>query len=175
MDEKRFTRHWVAIVTVYLAVLLDGALSHVLGQWIMRPTYTGVPQLTLLSLVLVVIFVPQETWTMAIAIGAGLITDCFYTGILGVNTFIIPLIVFVVMQVRPIIPRKWLFVWAVCVIAETLQEVANYVVALMLGSTTASVGALISEHIAPGLTVNIILFAIIYYALSRLLVKLTQD
>ncbi|WP_462400747.1 rod shape-determining protein MreD [Lacticaseibacillus pantheris] len=175
MDEKKFTRHWVAIATVYLAVLLDGALAHVLGQWIMRATYTGVPQLTLLSLVLVVVFVPQENWVMPIAIGAGLITDFFYTGILGVNTFILPLIVFLVTQVRPIVPRRWLFVWAVFVIAVTISEVASYVVAMMLGSTTASVGALITQHIAPGLTVNIILFAIMYYGLSRLLVKLTQD
>jgi rod shape-determining protein MreD len=80
-----------------------------------------------------------------------------------------------VTQVRPIVPRRWLFVWAVFVIAVTISEVASYVVAMMLGSTTASVGALITQHIAPGLTVNIILFAIMYYGLSRLLVKLTQD
>ncbi|WP_263849721.1 hypothetical protein [Lacticaseibacillus pantheris] len=37
MDEKKFTRHWVAIATVYLAVLLDGAVAHVLVSGLCGP------------------------------------------------------------------------------------------------------------------------------------------
>ena len=111
LNEKHFTGHWWIISILLLLLLIDGSLASVLAQWIMRPSFMGTPQLTLLGLVMVTLLVPEEKYTTWIAALIGLIFDSFYTGILGVNALLFALVIYIVRQIRPCIPHTAVFVW----------------------------------------------------------------
>ncbi len=175
VNEKPFTRHWLAFVVLLLALCLDGSLSHVLGQWTMMPMNTGVPQLTLLAFVLIGVFVPRESWLLGWSVLFGLIYDSYYTGILGVHAFIFPALVYLMLMIRPYIPRTWPFVLALYVILLTVSGVMNYVFAIFINETTIDVLQMVAQHLGPSFEINLILFAILYYPCSRLLVKLSTD
>ncbi|WP_262314729.1 rod shape-determining protein MreD [Lacticaseibacillus parakribbianus] len=162
---------WVALVLA-VALLLDGTLAQVLAQWLMVPAFTGVPQLTLMALVMIALVLPDEAYIVAIAAVVGLIADSFYTGMLGVNLLLWPLLVYVVRQIEPLIPKTALYVGAVVILTLITYIVANYFVARFLGATSVGLIPLIARHVGPGLTVNLILFALVYAPLARLLKSL---
>lgn len=174
-DDKPFTRHWVAFVFLLVAMILDGAVTHTVSRWMMSPTNTAVPQITLLMLVLITLFVPRESWIVVWAAIFGFIFDMYFSGVIGVYTMIFPLIIFLVSQSREYVPRTWPFVLAVFILAETARMFLDYTVAVVLSATQTSFLDMITQHLAPGLALNMLLFAILYYPCSRLLVKLTRE
>ena len=175
ITEKKFRGHGWIILLLFVCLLIDGTLTQTLAQFIMTGTFYGVPHLTLMALVMTALLLPEEVYIVPIAIGFGLIFDSYYTGMLGVNTLLWPLIVYVVRQVAPVIPKKPFYLGSVMVIVLTVTAVADYAINQFLGVANGSVIILIANHIGPGLMVNVILFAIAYLPLHRILINLRID
>ncbi|QVI35732.1 rod shape-determining protein MreD [Lacticaseibacillus chiayiensis] len=175
LNEKHFTGHWWIISILLLLLLIDGSLASVLAQWIMQPSFMGIPQLTLLGLVMVTLLVPEEKYTTWIGALIGLVFDSFYTGILGVNALLFALVIYIVRQIRPYIPHTAVFVGMVYIIALLLYSIANYFVNHFIGYGNSGVVTLIANHLGPGLTVNLILFVIVYGPLHRVLINLAEE
>ncbi|WP_225047134.1 rod shape-determining protein MreD [Lacticaseibacillus kribbianus] len=165
---------WVALVLI-VALLLDGTLTQVFAQWLMTPLFTGVPQVTLIALVMIALILPDEAYIVAIAAVLGLIADSFYTGMLGVDLLLWPLLIYVVRQIQPLIPQTVLYVGAVVILTLTAYLVANYFVARFLGATSVGFVTLVANHVGPGLTVNLVLFALVYAPLGKLLRSLRLE
>ncbi|MFD1483706.1 rod shape-determining protein MreD [Lacticaseibacillus baoqingensis] len=176
METKhRFTKHgWIALI-LFVALLLDGVLSLVLGQWLLTPQFSGVPQLTLITLLMIVLFLPEEPYVVLFAVGFGLLFDVVYTGILGITALLWPLIVYIAVQLRGFVPRSPLFVGALVVIAVTMFTVFDDMMNRLIGYGTGSLVTLISVHLGPALLVNVIGFAIVYLPLSRILINLKRS
>lgn len=174
MNEKPYTKHWVAAVYLFVMMLLDGTLTQVLATWSSSAAGPGIPQVLLMGLIFVAIFVPDENWVVPMAIIMGLLMDMFYTGIVGVNTFILPIITYCVRQLRPYIAHTSVVTWGVFIISVAVQMYGEYVLLHFMGQVDVSTKLMITQHLAPSLTVNIILFVILYFPCTRLLVKLTQ-
>ena len=85
------------------------------------------------------------------------------------------LVIYVVRQIRPYIPHTPIFVGMVYIIALLLYGVASYAANHFIGYGSASVVMLIANHLGPGLTVNLILFVIVYGPLHRLLMNLAEE
>ncbi|WP_179395251.1 rod shape-determining protein MreD [Lacticaseibacillus absianus] len=174
-NDKPFTGHgWVALILL-VALLLDGTLTQVFAQWVMTPAVTGVPQLTLIALLMITLQLPDEAYIVAIAGVVGLVFDSFYTGMLGVHMLLWPLLVYVVRQIEPLVPRTALYVGSVVIIGLTAYLAAYYFVSRFLGSTTATPIDLIAHHIGPGLGINLVLFALSYAPLTHLLARLKPE
>ncbi|WP_125703078.1 rod shape-determining protein MreD [Lacticaseibacillus daqingensis] len=174
-NDKPFTGHgWVALILL-VAMLLDGTLSQVLAQWLMTPTFTGVPQLTLIALLMIALALPEEDNIVIIAGVTGLVFDSFYTGMLGVHMLLWPLLVYVIRQLAPLVPRGALYVGSVVIIALTVYLGAYYFVSRFLGFTAAAPVDLIAHHMGPGLAVNLVLFAVIYAPMMQVLNRLRPD
>lgn len=175
LNEKHFTGHWWIVLLLLLLMLIDGSLASVLAQWIMRPNFMGTPQLTLLGLIMITLFVPEEKYITWIAAIIGLLFDTFYTGILGVNALLFPLVIYTIRQIRPYIPRTPVFVGMVYIIGLLLYGIANYIMNRFIGFGTGNVVMLIANHLGHGLTVNLALFVIVYGPLHRLLDNLAEE
>ncbi|WP_390408264.1 rod shape-determining protein MreD [Lacticaseibacillus jixiensis] len=173
--EHPFTKHWLVGLILFAALLLDGVLSLVLGQWLMTAQFVGVPELTLMTMLMMVVFVPDEHYIVWFAVGFGLLFDVMYTGVLGVNALIWPLIIYIAKVLREYIPRSPLFVAALVVIAVTLYGIANYAMNQLIGYANSNVANLIAVHLGPTLLVNLVGFAIVYLPLSRLLINLKRS
>ncbi|MCI1985988.1 MAG: rod shape-determining protein MreD [Lactobacillus sp.] len=173
--EHPFTGHgWIALL-LFVALLLDGVLSLVLGQWLLTPQFSGVPQLTLITLLMIVIFLPEEQYVVVFAVGFGLLFDVVYTGILGITALLWPVIVYIAVQLRRYIPRSPLFVGALVVIAVTLFVAFNDVLNQLIGYGTSAFVLLVTAHLGPALLVNVVGFAIVYLPLSRILINLKRS
>ncbi len=173
--QRPFTGHGWVVLLLFVALLLDGVLSLVLGQWLLTAHFSGVPQLTLITMLMVVIFLPEENYIVLEAVAFGLVFDIIYTGILGINALIWPLIVYIAVQLRQFVPKSPLFVGALVVIAVTIFSVANYALNQMIGYGPDSIVLLVSAHLGPSLLVNLVCFAIVYLPLSRLLINLRRS
>lgn len=173
MDTERpYTGHgWIALL-LFVTLLLDGALAQWLGQWLMQPTFMATPQLTLMTLVMLAIMVPKEKYLVYFAIVAGLLFDSFYTGMLGINTLLWPLMVFLVQLLRPYVPQTPLYLAVVQIICLTAHALADYLLNRFTGYGNVGITTLITVHLAPGLLVNLVMFAIGYLPLRRLLINL---
>ncbi len=121
------------------------------------------------------VFVPEEKYITWIAAIIGLLFDTFYTGILGVNALLFPLVIYTIRQIRPYIPRTPVFVGMVYIIGLLLYGIANYIMNRFIGFGTGNVVMLIANHLGPGLTVNLALFVIVYGPLHRLLDNLAEE
>ncbi|WP_407891708.1 rod shape-determining protein MreD [Lacticaseibacillus sp. N501-2] len=176
MQTKRpFTGHGWVLLILFVALLLDGVLSLVLGQWLLTPQFSGVPELTLIALLMTVIFLPDEQYIVWYAVGFGLLFDMIYTGIIGINALIWPLIVYIAVQLRQFVPKSPLFVGALVVIAVTIFCLANDVMNEFIGFGTTNFVTLVAVHMGPSLLVNLVGFAIVYLPLSRLLINLKRS
>ncbi|WP_461213490.1 rod shape-determining protein MreD [Lacticaseibacillus sp. GG6-2] len=173
--QRPFTGHGWVVLLLFVALLLDGVLSLVLGQWLLTAQFSGVPQLTLITMLMVVIFLPEEKYIVVYAVAFGLLFDIVYTGILGVNALIWPLIVYIAVQLRGFVPRAPLFVGSLVVISVTIFSVANYAMNELIGYGPDSITQLVAVHLGPSLVVNLIGFAIVYLPLSRLLINLRRS
>lgn len=174
-SEKSFSGHgWVALI-LFVALLADGTLTQLFAQFIMKPTFTAVPQLTLLALVMITLFLPEERYIVPIAAVTGLIFDSFYTGMLGIMALIWPLLIYILHSLRDNVPHSPLYVGAVVVITLTADEFAEYAMSRFIGYGTTNVTTLIASHLGPGLLINIVIFALGYLPLSRLLINLNRS
>ncbi len=174
MNDKPFTRHWVSAIFLFIALLLDGTLMQVLSTWSSRISGPGAPQILLMVLVLIAIFVPDESWVVPMALVFGLLMDMFYTGVIGVSALVLPLITYCVRQLRPYVAHTGIVTWAIFIIAMSSRLFGEYALMSVMSLTNLSFVDMVTQAWAPGLTVNVILFIIIYYPCTRLLVKLTQ-
>ncbi|MCG4281402.1 rod shape-determining protein MreD [Lacticaseibacillus saniviri] len=172
--QKPFQKHWIAPVFLLVAMIVDGVISQVFAQWLLHPNYTAVPELTLLMLVMLTILLPDENWMVAIAAITGLVFDSFYTGILGINALLMPLVVYVVQQLTPYIFRSALFIGIMDIITLTLFSSADFVMNSFLGYTDVGFTTFIAQHLGPNLLLNMILFVLVYWPLSRLLINLSK-
>ncbi|MFD1393010.1 rod shape-determining protein MreD [Lacticaseibacillus jixianensis] len=175
LEDKKFTRHGWVLLLLAATLLLDGVIAQVGAQFVMAPTFTGVPQLTLIALIMTTLLLPEEEYIVPIAALFGLIFDSYYTGMLGVNTMLWPLLVYVVRQLSPVVPKSAFYIGAVVVIVLTLFTFANYAVSRFWGFAQVDATVLIASHVGPSLIVNLILFAAAYLPLRRILINLRID
>lgn len=175
MNDKPFTKHWLSAIFLLIAFFLDGSLMQSLGQFLLRGPYVALPQMLTLGFVLLALFVRQETWLVPFAILFGLFVDSYYSGILGVETLILPLVVYFIVILRDYLPATWPFALGLFIIALMAQSLLDYAIAALMNVTTISLTTFIVQHVGPTFNLNVILFAISYYPCTRLLVKLETE
>ncbi|MFD1441895.1 MULTISPECIES: rod shape-determining protein MreD [Lacticaseibacillus] len=175
LKDKKFTKHGWVLLLLLVTLLLDGVIAQVFAQFVMSPTFTGVPQLTLIALIMATLLLPEEEYIVAIAAVFGLIFDSYYTGMLGVNALLWPLLVYVVRQLGPVVPKSPFYIGALVVIVLTLFTLANYAVNRFLGFAQVTATTLIANHLGPSLIVNLVIFALAYLPLRQILINLRID
>ena len=175
LKDKKFTKHGWVLLLLLVTLLLDGVIAQVFAQFVMSPTFTGVPQLTLIALIMTTLLLPEEEYIVAIAAVFGLIFDSYYTGMLGVNALLWPLLVYVVRQLGPVVPKSPFYIGALVVIVLTLFTLANYAVNRFLGFAQVTATTLIANHLGPSLIVNLVIFALAYLPLRQILISLRID
>ena len=165
------------LIPIYLLVAfyLDGAISSLGEQWLYTPDHTLISRLPMLMFIMVAFVLPEETNLSWYAVGIGLLYDLYYTGMIGMYLFVLPLIIYIVRYLKQYIPDSPFFIGLVDVICLTLLEASIYIMNRLVNLTSMTPVDFISNVLAPTIALNLVFFIFLYLPLKKLLLKLKSE
>ncbi|GEL15815.1 rod shape-determining protein MreD [Pediococcus cellicola] len=153
----------------FLALFLDGSINLVFSKALFAYPYSMVSNLTILWMILAIFFegetkLPIATW----AAGVGLVFDWYYTGVFGVNMFILPVLVIIVQWVKVFFKPTFLSILLTFFLTLTLYESAFYIVFSLVHYTTVASAEFVAYNLAPTLALNLCFFVLLYLPIKSL-------
>jgi rod shape-determining protein MreD len=162
---------WLHIVLVLIAVLLDGSLALYGAQVLFKTPMSASPFLTIIVLMMPVIAgVRSQLSNMTlygIAMGAGLLFDLYYNGVIGIAMIGFPLTVWISTLVQQyFVPGFW-SAMASWFVSMSFYLVFDYFGFGVINLVTMSIPNFIVFHLFPSLLINLVLFIIFYGLLAH--------
>ena len=157
-------------IGLFLAMFLDGGLTQVFAKYMFTNTMAMESRLVLLFIVMAVCYGNVEHLVMWSAI-VGLFYDMFYTGILGVFTMILPLMVYVTKYMFQFFTRSFIVVLLIYLIDITVLTILFYWANVLIGFTSVSVADFIGQNLGPTLIYNLACYVILFMPLHWLFTK----
>ncbi|EOT38629.1 rod shape-determining protein MreD [Enterococcus columbae] len=153
--EARQYPYWL-IPLMFFLVLID---TH-LGNWLSSLShndYIWNAHLVLITLLWAAYRLPKIP-TIGLALGIGLVTDCYYLGIIGIYTVALPLMVWLIYILHATIYQNLYTMFFALVIFLTGYELFVFIIQVLFKLTSTDSVFFISRYLAPTLLLNIILF-----------------
>ncbi|KAA9219072.1 MULTISPECIES: rod shape-determining protein MreD [Aerococcus] len=118
--------HLTLPIFLIFVFLLDGALVNVLLASVDTYAYQIIPSLLLISLTLIPLYYNQPRTIYLMAFIIGFLYDSYYNGILGINLFLFPAVVYLSYQVKNRFPLNFYSIWVWAVIMYLLYHNVIY-------------------------------------------------
>lgn len=157
-------------IGLFIAVFLDGTLTHVCSSWMITPTSFAECRSVLLWIFMAICFGEVEHMIPWV-IFAGFIYDMYYTGILGIYILLLPLMVYITRWIVQFFEPSFVVLLLIYLIDITILTTMGYAMNLLTGLTSVSTTTFIGRTLGPTLAVNLALFVILYYPLKKLFLK----
>lgn len=168
---KSMLQFWVALGLVFL-LFLDGSLDYLFqGHFLVYPDMMQ-SRLVVLAVVMLVFFLPKWQHQLVTLMVIGFLFDLFYTGILGIYIFLLPLIWLFTTYIEGFFQATLPAIGAIYLIDLTVLEIMTYMLNSFMGLTNMGVATFIPSVLGMTLLLNIMLFVILYFPLRGLLLKL---
>lgn len=164
-------KRYVFVIGMFLFLLLDGALSYNFANWMFTPRTNMESRLILLWLIMAVCYLDYDK-ILAWSFLAGIIFDLYYTGILGIFTFLLPLMVYLNREAFGFFRPTFINVCLIYLIDVTMLTTMFYWANQLIGFTTVSATEFIAKTLGPTLAYNMFFFVILYLPLRRYFEKL---
>ena len=149
-------------IGLFLAMFLDGGLTQVFAKQMFTNTMAMESRLVLLA----VCYGNVEHLVMWSAI-VGLFYDMFYTGILGVFTMILPLMVYVTKYMFQFFTRSFIVVLLIYLIDITIVTFLFFWANSLVDFTNATITDLIGRTLGPTLIYNLAWFVVLFLPLEH--------
>lgn len=153
-------------IGLFLAMFLDGGLTQVFAKYMFTNTMVMESRLVLLFIVMAVCYGSVEHLVMWSAI-VGLFYDMFYTGILGVFTMILPLMVYVTKYIFQFFTRSFIVVLLIYLIDITIVTFLFFWANSLVDFTNATITDLIGRTLGPTLIYNLAWFVVLFLPLEH--------
>ena len=148
-------------IGLFLAMFLDGGLTQVFAKQMFTNTMAMESRL-----VMAVCYGNVEHLVMWSAI-VGLFYDMFYTGILGVFTMILPLMVYVTKYMFQFFTRSFIVVLLIYLIDITIVTFLFFWANSLVDFTNATITDLIGRTLGPTLIYNLAWFVVLFLPLEH--------
>lgn len=172
---KMIRQHLLIALFLLTLGIFDGSFSYVFQKYFYTNTMSLICRIMLMGLVLTIFFIPNERYIVLIAAIVGLIYDSFFTGILGIHAFLLGLLAYVLRYFADDIPHTPLFIGLVYVLSLAFVETGVYYINAFIGMTRVDFTDFVATTLGPTIALNVVLFIILYFPLSRLLLKLKTE
>lgn len=148
---------------------LDGILGATLQHQMFNYPYAMSSYLAVLWLIFAVLFEGPnnnhlELWSVLI----GILFDIYYTGVLGVFVFVLPIIVLLTKLCYRDFPINFLTGMLIAFIDITVITAASFAASQFTHITTATLADMLVYSLGPTLAYNLAAFVILYYPVQRL-------
>lgn len=168
---KSRLQFWVTIGLVVL-LFLDGSIDYLFqGHFLVYPNMMQ-SRLVVMAIVMLVFFLQKWQHQVGTLMAIGFMFDLFYTGILGIYVFLLPLLWYFTTYIEGYFQATATAIGAIYLIDLTLLETMTYMLNSFMGLTKMTVATFIPDVLGMTLLVNILLFIILYFPLRGLLLKL---
>ena len=155
---------------LFIALFLGGSLSLHLANFLFAPNIFMESRLVLMWLVMAVCYSKARhifLWSVI----AGFFFDSYYTGVLGLFTVMLPLIVYLTREIMNYFTTSFIVVLLVYLIDVTVLTGLFYWANILIGFTTVSVADFIGQVLGPTLAYNLAWYVILFFPLERFFEK----
>lgn len=155
-------------VGLLVAFFLDGSLSKIFAPQFFVYPYAVTSLLTVLWLVFACFFEGQLKMPLVgFAVAAGVCTDLYYTGILGLFMFLYPLMVVATRAVNRYYSPSFLVQMLIFFVDVTVLEFLNYGAYELVGVIHHPVSDFLITNLGPTLALNLIYFVLLYWPVRQ--------
>lgn len=154
-------RKWVLAIALLVALIVDGICSLYLHQFMTYGSFGAASVILPISVMLIGLFDDTNGKEIYLAIGAGIVADVYFYGIIGIYTVFLPVSCWLCQKVARFLPEIFWARLIVILIGTTIFIAYSWLIFNMIGLTIVSFHALLT-----GLLVNLgwsILFFILLY------------
>lgn len=152
-------------IGTFLFLFLDGSLSQLMAPSFFTASVAVESRLILLWLVMGVCFGEVDHLVIWAAV-AGLFFDLFFTGVLGIFTLLLPLMVYLTQNILLFFNQSFLVVLLIYLIDVTALTTLFYWTNALIGFTSVSGAAFIIRTLGPTLVYNLAVYVILYWPLK---------
>ncbi|WP_295729857.1 rod shape-determining protein MreD [uncultured Limosilactobacillus sp.] len=156
-------------IGLLLAFFLDGSLSKVFANQFFSFPYSMVSQLVLLWLVLAYFF--EENIKIPLygfAVLIGVLSDLFYSGVLGLFIVLYPLMVWLTKLLANFFNENFFNTLMIFFINVCVFQLLNYWAFLLIGVIHVKFGSFLLYTLAPTLALNLVYFVVLYWPIHEL-------
>lgn len=154
---------------LFISLFLDGSLSNVWAKLFFSYPYSMMSELVLLWLVLSYYFEEDiEIPLIPFAALAGIVFDVYFTGILGLDIFLFPLIVELTKILSRYFSQSFLTIIMIFFIDIVAFVTLTYWAYSLVGITHMNLGDYLVYTLAPTLALNLVYFVILYWPIQAI-------
>lgn len=156
---------------LFISLFLDGSLSNVWAPFFFSYPYSMMSELVLLWLVFAYYFEGNiEIPLVPFAFFAGAVVDVYFTGILGLDLFLFPLIVELTKILSRYFSPSFLTIILIYFIDIVVFVSLTYIAYLLVGITQMDLSDFLIYTLTPTLALNLVYFVVLYWPIRRLFV-----
>lgn len=163
---------WLHVVIVMLAVFLDGGIAQQFAGVLFKLPMSASPYITILAILMPILSgtVKQigNRWLYATAIVAGLLSDIFYVGVIGIATIGFPITIWLAKKIQHYLPDTMGWSMVTWFLSMCAYLIFDYFAFGIINLANMDVFNFIVFHLFPTLIVNLIFYIVLYAPLSYL-------
>ncbi|MBD7983037.1 rod shape-determining protein MreD [Sporosarcina sp. Sa2YVA2] len=163
---SRFIIPLIAVVLFYLEPVFSLFSPVTIGQ----NEYTLVPRLVIVFLIFITVYYSRKQ-AIIYGIVFGLLYDMYHIDIIGVYTFLYPVICYLTAFIIRQVHRHILTVMALSIVMIALVEIFSYLFASLISLTTIGFDDFLSSRLLPTLIANSIFVGMFGYLFKQLFDK----
>lgn len=163
----RFVREWALAIALYLALVLDGALSFYLHQFLHIGSFAAATWFMPIGVMLIALFDDTNKREIWLALGAGIVADIFSAGIIGVYTVFLPLASYCCQRIARFLPETFWARLLVVLLGLSLLDAYSWGIFTLVNMTTASFHVMLMSLLF-NLVWSLFFFILSYWIWGRL-------
>lgn len=158
---------WSLPIIFYMLMFLDGQLSFLMK--IIAKNDISFNIHLLLFAILIASFHCSRTYLLWVSTLIGLLYDSYYYGLLGIQAFVLPIIVLFIYWIFKHVSPSFLSLLGSMIIFITLMEGSTFLLQNIFQLIHVSTVSFIIHDLGPTLALNTILFILLYYPIRKLM------
>lgn len=163
-------------IGLFLFLFLDGSLSHIWGRLYFAYPYSMMSELVLLWLVLSYFFEEDiDIPLIPFSIAAGAVFDLYFTGVLGLDIFLFPLIVELTKLLAHYFSNSFLTMIMIFFIDIVAFCTLSYWAYSLVGIAKMGFGDFLIFTLAPTLALNLVYFVVLYWPIQSIYRRALSD
>lgn len=151
---KILRQYFTMPLLLFFSLLFDGSFMNVLSSLLKGVNYQIVPAFTLISIVLLSLYMRNKRFILITAIIIGCLYDIYYTSILGVNIFLFPLAVVSTQYVVKRMPINFYSIWFWTIISYLMYGHIQYLLFKLINIHDQPYLLFIMNSLIPSLLFN---------------------